>query len=473
MQMCNLFVQIILKMRFLLLFATGFVFTPFWSSAQIAVYETATYFQMVEVEGAVELDLPVGEPASNAFVDGQIEVSFQANAFGEMESGEATWFDFVQKKTFKTDREGYLMSVTELHHVVDYRLAESANRQFLNGMLQSASLETSFFSSQLNEEILFRHSFNDSVAKKTLTLEEKGDTLIWYSGNQVVTKYIPGKKGKRGITVDSELLNKYLLYQHEVHPYISKTISESGKCPEFLEYTFASIGQIVTKTFRLKSNQKERAKTLPVLNELACKPTTIGGKWHQKLNQLHAQLLANEVQVVDSTEMVAAYKRLKGEGENLSALLVLFDYLLSTGIQPAAQIAEVASLAGEDQELGLFLGALASPNSKEAAEKNIATLNELIGKGGEYAYVMYIFSANHIQPSDKNRALNYFELALLDNPTIAGVYLDLGNIFCSRYDFELGWKCYYAAEILAPDHSMGVDVDRKRKNLEEALPAYF
>jgi len=88
-------------MRFLLLFATGFVFTPFWSSAQIAVYETATYFQMVEVEGAVELDLPVGEPASNAFVDGQIEVSFQANAFGEMESGEATWFDFVQKKTFK------------------------------------------------------------------------------------------------------------------------------------------------------------------------------------------------------------------------------------------------------------------------------------------------------------------------------------------------------------------------------------
>jgi len=63
--------------------------------------------------------------------------------------------------------------------------------------------------------------------------------------------------------------------------------------------------------------------------------------------------------------MVAAYKRLKGEGENLSALLVLFDYLLSTGIQPAAQIAEVASLAGEDQELGLFLGALASPNSKK------------------------------------------------------------------------------------------------------------
>ncbi len=104
MQMCNLFVQIILKMRFLLLFATGFVFTPFWSSAQIAVYETATYFQMVEVEGAVELDLPVGEPASNAFVDGQIEVSFQANAFGEMESGEATWFDFVQKKPLNRQR---------------------------------------------------------------------------------------------------------------------------------------------------------------------------------------------------------------------------------------------------------------------------------------------------------------------------------------------------------------------------------
>lgn len=471
--MCNLFVQIILKMRFLLLFATGFVFTPCGSSAQIAVYETATYVQMVEEGWTLELDLPDGVPAKNAFVDGQIEVSFQENAFGELVLGEATWFDFVQKKTFKTDKEGCLMSVTELHHVVDYRLAESANRQFLNGMLQSVSLGTSFFNSQLNEEILFRHTFNDAVAQKSLILEEKGDTLIWSSGNQVVTKYIPGKKGKKGVGVASDLLFKYFIYQHEVHPYIAKVISESGKCPHYLEYTFATIEQVTTKTLRLNSNQKERAKALPVLNELTCKPAMSGGKWHQKLNQLHAQLLANEVQVVDSNEMNAAYTRLKAEGENLSALLSLFDYLLSTGIQPSAQIAEVVSLAGEDQEIGLFLGALASPNSKETAEKNIATLNELIGKGGEYAYVMYIFSANHIQPSDKNRALNYFELALLDNPTIAGVYLDLGNIFCSRHDFQLGWKCYYAAEILAPDHAMGVDVDRKRKNLEEALPAYF
>ena len=91
----------------------------------------------------------------------------------------------------------------------------------------------------------------------------------------------------------------------------------------------------------------------------------------------------------------------------------------------------------------------------------------------EYAYVITIFAANQMQIADANRALNYFELALLENKTIAGVYLDLGNIFCSKSNFYLGWKCYYAAEKLAPAHPMGIEIDRKRKNLEQRVPDYF
>ncbi|MDG1780668.1 MAG: hypothetical protein P8H59_06940 [Flavobacteriales bacterium] len=455
---------------FLLLAVTGFCFGQS-DVAEYAIVEDHTTIEMVgmeELEIGNKSDEEVSQDAEYTST-----IHFQERAFGVYRTEGVIWYDFDAKRHISLNQQGEVTDYIELYHIADYRLAESANRSFLNGALEAGGVEQSPFGSKLNEELLFRHQLNDDAAKQLISVEEKGDTTIWKGSGRILTKCVAGKKGKKGKQVSPDMLYKYLLYNHEIHPFVAKVIAASGRCPSYLEYSFNNFSSHVNVKMTLNMDAETNLQPCPSISELAFSEEKHSYKWHTKLNTIIADVIAGEAKVITGQEAERDATQLKKEGENLSALLSLFNYLLSTGEQPAEQIAEIVPLATEDEDLAAFLKALASPSNAEQAEANVAVFTDLMTRTKEYGYIMNVFAANHIQPADADRALNYFELALVENSTVAGVYIDLGNLFCDRYLYALGWKCYLAAHLLAPDHGMGIDIARKRKNLEEALPGYF
>ena len=110
--------------------------------------------------------------------------------------------------------------------------------------------------------------------------------------------------------------------------------------------------------------------------------------------------------------MFSEAKKLLNQGKNLSGLLRLLEYSLSTDNQPSTQLRSILPKQKTDTVLSSFLYYLNPPKSKEEAELKISTLNTLLSLNIDCCYLMNIFAANYIEPIDQNEAISYFQKAL-------------------------------------------------------------
>ena len=195
-----------------------------------------------------------------------------------------------------------------------------------------------------------------------------------------------------------------------------------------------------------------------------------GSKLEGLIDSVHVFTSKNEIPLPASTSYFAEAKSLSEEGNRLSALLALFEYVLTTGEQPTTQIKELMKYQETDTMLRKFIISLAPPQSEEDAYQKLDQFGELLNEDIAYGYIMNIFAANTIQQADLIEAILLFNKALENNPFITGAWHDLGKLHANRYDFLNAWKCFEIMFRLNEKHSLAKEIhETKARLIDEQL----
>lgn len=385
------------------------------------------------------------------------------------ENGSTTLFD-LNKEYIYTYNSDTLFNVRPLYSVIDYRVSEYKNRTFLADMLKESGAGNAFGNLANLESIFGIEESKNKIRKSISSKSDDGTTAYSYKGNELVrVKYSNEKVPKAYM----ESFSKFLTYSIDMHPSIKEEIIKTNLIPQNITYHYSNIPFNTTKTLTLiefKSVsliQQKFNETNRVLDKRDA--ATIVGT----IDSMTFYTMFNKPNPIDSSSVFSKAMNLTDANENLSGILHLLEYLLSTGKQPIDQIKQIAPKADSDTLLSGFLFCLSSPTSKEDAELKISLLNTLIDQNKEFGYVMNIFCANYIEQIDDYEAINYFYKALSHNPNITGAWLDLGKIFANRYNFDDAWKCYDIMLKLKPDHPMAQEIKMNKQSFKEIYPSYF
>lgn len=363
-----------------------------------------------------------------------------------------------------------LYSAIPLHSIIDYRIAEYKNRTFLSNMLQEGGIETAF-GNLTNLESIFgiedeKYNIRDSIILKT---NDNNKVYMFNNKDLVEVKYSKIKLPKEYI----ESFFKYLTYSTEIHPYIKEEIIKTKLVPIQIQYNYVNVGIKTTKTYNFIGSEK----TQHLNNDIYSKKrflfqrnlTQMGGI----IDSMMFYTMFNKPTPLDSSIYFSEAKKLLNQGENLSGLLRLLEYSLSTGNQPTNQLRSILPKQKTDSVLASFLYCLNPPKSKEEAELKISTLNTLISLNIDYGYLMNIFAANYIEPIDQYEAISYFQKALSKNQYITGAWFDLGRIYSNRYNYDDAWKCFEIMMNIKMDHPMAQEILIKKSSLKNNYPDYF
>lgn len=379
-----------------------------------------------------------------------------------------TFFDF-RNETVTTARGDSIYSHLPLYHIVDYRQAEYQNRVYLTSVMSKSGANNPFGGFE-NLESIFGIEFSENKVQENISEKKKKDTVIFEFGDNILAKVHYSSKSLPPQFSDTFL--KYLTYETQLHPSVKDKIIEMQKVPDYIEYSYTNITvKVINRMYLQKIAQPPKA-VHPLVSKLP---------WHIReknqldwlLDSVSQHLTHHAITLIDSNLCFSKANQLSQKGNNLSAILHLFEYLLQSGHAPTMQIRQVAIHQKTDSTLQKFLTCLGSPTSKEEAENKIKGFRELIALDQEYSYIMNIFVANFIQPIDQGESQDNFLIALQHNPYITGVYIDLGKIYADQYNHANAWQCFEIAFKLNPDHPMNREIQSTKARLKKDFPLYF
>ncbi|MBD80731.1 MAG: hypothetical protein CL840_17585 [Crocinitomicaceae bacterium] len=381
---------------------------------------------------------------------------------------ESRYYDFDNEIILTTNKDT-LKSAVPIYSVIDYRVSEYTNRTYLSDILQAGGVGDAL-GDLANLESIFgleidKNRIRDSIkllsSKNVDQYSFKGNVLakVKYSTSPIPKKY-------------QKAFARYMSYNWQIHPYIRQEIVQKNQIPEWVEFSYSNVGTKTTKLYTLINSEPTSYIPFDLSNKKLVYNKS-RDNMNELVNAMSISTLIDPPKKYNSSDYFNEAKKLAKAEQNLSGLLRLFQYLLSTGEQPVDEIRAIASKQKSDNAVSTFIQCLNRPKSKEEAEEKIALLEGLIKLDVKYGFVMNIFAANYIEPIDQSKAIDYFYQVLSKDPYITGVYLDLGKIYASRYQHDDAWKCFGVMLVLKPDHSMAQELMRKKSDLKENYPEYF
>jgi len=85
-----------------------------------------------------------------------------------------------------------------------------------------------------------------------------------------------------------------------------------------------------------------------------------------------------------------------------------------------------------------------------------------------------IFEANHWTGfGETEKARGLFLEVLAENPMIAGVWKDLGDLYYSGYDTGPAWRCWDLGRRISPGHPLFQEVGELESQMLADHPEYF
>lgn len=384
-------------------------------------------------------------------------------------SGVTTLYDVTNEYIY-TYSADTLYDAIPLYSSIDYRIAEYENRVFLAEMLQ-ASGASKAFGDLINLESLFGIENKEKNLRKSIVSETSDDLTVYrVNGNEIArVSYAKTKIPKEYL----EAFSKYLTYSVVLHPSIKEEILKTKRVPNFIQCTYSNVANITTDTYHLI----ESGKTAHSKNTIFTQKRALYQRDRSDMTGIIDSMMFSTMFhpsiPLDSVACFTEVTQLSNEGKNLSGILRLFEYILSTGHQPLNRLREIASQQESDSLLAMFIYSLNSPQSKEEAESKIANFNYLNTLDIKYGYVMNIFAANYITPVDQFEAISYFHKALSQNPRVTGAWLDLGKIYANSYHYDDAWKCFGIIMNMNPSHPMANEIIESKNALKRDYPIFF
>lgn len=403
----------------------------------------------------------------------QLTVGLGDSYFYVASGGRKSVFDFRKKRIFEIDDAKKVYSDISLFYNIGFRYMEFQNRLFIRDVLQKA-LEKSKADSPSYDEIFDIESLFGIVipnsTEQPIMENKRGDNYDYTLNNQIVVEC---KFSSNPLTEqEGALFEKYLIYMCYLHPKIRKKIIAKKQVPQYLRYTIKTIPGTISTEMNLVKVITEQRDSYVILSDYV--------KVYSITNKVLASIVNDVMSGKSSVKRLARedfYKiadELQAKGNYFDAMLSILEYSLQTGDSASEKMREIISAADDKDERLRTFSQIPNPKDKESALEALKAHHSINREGLTHGYIIDIMIGDiEMMTGGSNKAKESFLNVLKENPYIAGVYKDLGDVFNSSYDTVSAWQCWDIARFLYPDHKIMQQINEYEKWLVDNFPDFF
>jgi|GEM_PF-2644434 len=420
-----------------------------------------------------------------------------ANATPKKEKAKEKEIKLTSKKKVVLGKAFFSVKEGPLERIYDFKMREI---HYLDHQAKS-HVKISLFADPAFRLHEFQHRLNMSEAVKKaggsvpedlFTLEsifgmEAGATVVLTedSSEKNKSKFSAAEKNVAEMTWDekkpiaaNDLFAKFLIYDNAFHPVLIKKIIQRGYVPQVVRSHLQNPDSEDQSVLILDDSktQEDRGFRIPGNYALSKKrPGAAAGAMDLDRLLQFSTSKKNQIKRHDKTWFEARWLQAKSEKKYLEAALTVLEYGFQTGDQKttAAVMQTIAEHQKDDVELDRFLRSL-GVSGQEQAERAITELRKIDRKKLSRAHVIDIFIANQMTVLGQNLGAQKLMMAALKvNPSIAGAYKDLGDMFFAEFDMASAWRCWDFGRKQVPDHFMLKPISDYEAELLKNLPDFF
>jgi hypothetical protein len=377
-------------------------------------------------------------------------------------------WDYSKMRILTADLSNKSLRDDSLLAPLALRVYEAQNRKMISEVLGQAGL-SSGAGPAADDPVFTEHSLSVPApgAPSTDVKEENSPegAKFTHGGKCLFER---SSAGKSVSAEDSRLFALFLRNSYGIHPKILSSLAAGGLIPEKI-----SIGLYdgpITRQINLKLVSSEE---LEFPADPAFRPSAAQGGLEVALTNA-AEISEDEVEAAGGAKVKAAQEA-ETEGRYLDAFALLLSAALHADNRSAMEELEKMRDTLLQEDSVQLLAESISPNSEEAARKASSDLEKLHGMVSEQAQpVIAIFRANVlVSLGDMKEAEKSFLAALEADPTLAGGWKDLGDVYLVAYDTPKAWRCYDTAKRLSPSHPFVREIEAHEKDLMSSHPDFF
>jgi len=423
----------------------------------------------VLTENRAPIDQPGKKKSKPEKITSKKDVVFGDGFFSVKEKSLERIYDFKKRRIHYVDHQAKTHAEISLFSDLSFRIAELQSRIVIAAAVQRAG--------EKGPDNLYtlESLFGLEGEKPPVRLEEQkseGDLIVLRDQGEILAQIQPGKDTP---APDSALFEKFLIYDHSLHPLIRRRVLAEKRIPKEFRYRLQSLiskDEFVVQLksfetrddrgFEIPASYTQSSKRPGALSESAALDGVIQSVKGQD-NKLSKAWFWEEAKA-------AASKK-----DYLNAVVYYLEYGLQSGDQAeaSAEMQKVAAHQSEDAELDRFLRSLGI-SGKEQASRAIEELQKLDRSKIERGHVIDLMIANQKAVLGENEAAAKILIgALKANPYLAGAYKDLGDLFYGQMDMASAWRCWDFARELEPKHFMVKPISDYEKELVKNYPEFF
>lgn len=419
-----------------------------------------------EKYGEADLSSPIPNPMSENLI---IQLQADASFIILQKKNVLKKYDFVKEMIYEYNTDT-LYNAVPLHSVIDYRIAEYANRIVLTDVMKAGGIENAF-GDLADLESFFGVENQENNIKDAIKLQVIENTKVYSFGDNELVQIQFSKTKIPDAFLES--FAKFLTYTTKIHPSIQKEIVKTKLVPECIQYSYVDVAVKSTKIYVLQESKNNKIIPKKVFYKDQVMVQRDASTMLGVIDSMMNYTMFNKVKPLESTFYFDEADTLFENDDNLSGLLCLFEYIFHSGDQNVEHMRKVALKQESDRLLAAFLHCTNTPESQEEAESKISILNSLIDLDLKYGYIMNVYAAVYVQSIDQSEAISYFYKALSKKPELNSPWLDLGKIYASMYEFENAWKCYEIMLQINSNHPNAKELIDKKEKLILDYPEYF
>lgn len=429
-----------------------------------------------DFESAVQFDVQyaVSERGGNAkeqvkAIEGTSIVTIEPAKISIRDGNKEKIYDFFDGTLNDVDHQAKSITRISLNAIPMFKEYEGKNRQVLSAAGKSAGIKN------LEEDPFYIESVFGSipgsdVAGKIKFKTDGGRTDVSYNGDAVASYAISGQ----GISPKlRDAYMKYILYSHDIHPEIRKSIGATGAYLAQLSYTNKSkLPVIEDRRYSMTGFR------VPVAGRIEIPQAyQVNFAPDKRLDQIIKASQDRKMKSVEDYNI--ALSGFLSERKYMEALCVFNEYILETGGADIQKIQGSINQLFTDAPANSGVPQLAAaivqaPESKEKITAAIKILEDARAKGVPNCHVLNVFLANHLAVMGQNhKARDLIIEALQQNPRMTGAYKDLGDKYLADYDMVNAWASWDQARKINPNHMLNAEIAKLEHTVRQRNPAYF
>jgi len=324
-------------------------------------------------------------------------------------------------------------------------------------------------------EVLVDHLFSvtnpDSVEKPEL--RDLGAVRQWMSGDKRLAQW-----SLDGSEISEAHLENFVFWLRQTaggHPLVLENLLEGGLLPDECEILLndgrstKSIGiEIVGIREKPELTLESRLEGFS-LHSVGSETDTLVAllDWVRGGTEFARSLVSS-----GQANAIAANEAFEN-GDPVRGILQLIRTQMITGLSPAMELESYGPQIKASRTAANLLNNL-NAQTREQSSQAVQTFDVLRDAFEDQAPVLNVLTAENLTRMGRlDLAEDLYREAILSDPGLAVAYKGIGDIFRSTSRYPMGWTCYDAFEIVAPNHPVMEVVREMKRSLVEDFPGFF